>query len=268
MPPSRPATAGGCSRRPSLVAHGRGELDDHLHDRAGAEAEQERGEAGVEGRRADPRAEHRGRAGDQPEHGQPRERRRLAWRPARRSPGPRSCCAARSPRPGRLPERARRSRTPTRWRRPRRGCAARSRPRRAARDGGRSAPLLPPALEPLRRRRVSARNATAAPTKHERGAAERLRALAGELEALERRVDREEREQPDRQRHHDAQRAGRDAAHPRQPQHPERDRDHADVDAEQRHQPEEARRRSRASPTAAAISWAIVPPVEVTSTTS
>ncbi len=78
-----------------------------------------------------------------------------------------------------------------------------------------------------------------APEQHQRGAAERLRALAREVEALQRRVDRQEAEQPDRQRQHDAQPGRRDAPDPRQPQHPQRDRDHADVDAEQRHQPEE-----------------------------
>ena len=101
---------------------------------------------------------------------------------------------------------------------------------RAARPRSRSHALTP----------VSARNETAAPMKTSACAAERLRALAGELEALERRVDREEPEQPDGQRHDEAHPAGRDPADPRQPQHPERDRDDADVDAEQRHQAEEA----------------------------
>ena len=67
MPASRPATATGCSVRPlSSRSDGR-ELHDDLDDRAGAEAEQERGDARVVGGRADPRAEHRGRAGDQAE---------------------------------------------------------------------------------------------------------------------------------------------------------------------------------------------------------
>ena len=82
---------------------------------------------------------------------------------------------------------------------------------------------------------------------HERRAAERLRALAGELEALERRVDRQEGEQPDRERHHAAQPGGRDAPDPGQPEHAERDRDHADVDPEQRHQAEEREVGRRAS---------------------
>ena len=42
---------------------------------------------------------------------------------------------------------------------------------------------------------------------------------------LERRVDRQEGEQADRERHHRLHPRGRDAAHPGQPQHPDRDRD-------------------------------------------
>ena len=71
IPASRPETATGCSVRPVVVAQRRRELHDHLDDRAGAEAEQERGEAGVERRGADPGAEHGGRAGDQAEQRQP-----------------------------------------------------------------------------------------------------------------------------------------------------------------------------------------------------
>ena len=47
-------------------------------------------------------------------------------------------------------------------------------------------------------------------------------------------------EQPDRERHQDAQPARVDAPHERQPQHPERDRHDAHVEPEQRHQPVEA----------------------------
>ena len=71
--------------------------------------------------------------------------------------------------------------------------------------------------------------------------------VAGDLEALERRVDGEEGEQPDRERDQHAQPVGGDAAHERQPEHSEADRDHPDVDAEQRHQAVEGRRRRRAS---------------------
>ena len=86
---------------------------------------------------------------------------------------------------------------------------------------------------------VSARIGDPRADQHERAAAERLRALGGQLEALERRVDGQERQQADRQRHHQPQPDRRDPPHPRQPQHPERDRDHADVDPQQREQPEE-----------------------------
>ena len=51
-------------------------------------------------------------------------------------------------------------------------------------------------------------NAITRADEHERRAAERLRALAGQLEALERRVDREEGEQADGQRHHGPQQPG------------------------------------------------------------
>ena len=210
--------------------------------------------AGVERRGADPGAEHRGRAGDQPEHGEPRRATAAPRRAARRSPGPRSCCAARSRRRGRRPARARRRRTTTPIATPSpRLC----RPMPTATSSARWRALARPArraLQPLADARQREERDGGA-DQHERRAAERLRALAGELEALERRVDRQEREQADGQRHHDAQPAGRDAAHPRQPQHPERDRDHADVEAEQRHQAEEdevvarasrPRRRSRA----------------------
>ncbi len=54
-----------------LVADERRELDDHLGDRSGADAEQERDDAAVEGRGADPGAEDRGAAGQQAEAGEP-----------------------------------------------------------------------------------------------------------------------------------------------------------------------------------------------------
>ena len=74
MPPRMPVTAAGCSVRPSSSRSDGHQRDDHLDDRAGAEAEQERGQRGVVGGRADPRAEHRGRARDQPQRDQPAER--------------------------------------------------------------------------------------------------------------------------------------------------------------------------------------------------
>ena len=74
---------------------------------------------------------------------------------------------------------------------------------------------------------------------HERGSAERLGALAGQLEALQRGVDGQVGQQAHGEGHDRAQPAGRDAADPRQPQHSQRDRDDADVDPEQGHQPEE-----------------------------
>jgi hypothetical protein len=63
--------------------------------------------------------------------------------------------------------------------------------------------------------------------------------LAGDLERLERRVDGEEPEQADRGGEQDADPGRVDAAHERQPQHAERHRDDADVEPEQRHEPEE-----------------------------
>ena len=73
----------------------------------------------------------------------------------------------------------------------------------------------------------------------EAGAAERLGALAGDLERLERRVDGQEAQQADRRGHQDADPGGVDAAHERQPQHAQRHRDDADVEPEQRHEAEE-----------------------------
>ena len=101
-----------------------------------------------------------------------------------------------------------------------------------------SEPALAPACAPARRRSrshaltpVSERNATAAPMKTSAWPPNACEPCAAEVEALERRVDREEAEQADRQRHDEAHPGRRDAPDPRQPQHPERDRDDADVDA-------------------------------------
>ena len=232
MPPRMPVTAAGCSTRPSSSRRRRHQRDDHLHDRAGPEAEQERGQRGVVGRRADPGAEHRGRAREQAQRDQPAERgARLRERRDDRQPLGR--VVDREPDDQ---ERAQRERAG----------GVRGADRHAL------AEVVQP--DPDRdQRRGTCRRAPAQPGRdaaqhqvgddradeHERRAAERLRALAGQLEALERRVDGQEREQPDGQRHQPAQPHGRHAPQPRQPQHAERDRDHADVDPEQRHQPEE-----------------------------
>jgi hypothetical protein len=71
------------------------------------------------------------------------------------------------------------------------------------------------------------------------GAAECLCPLARDLERLERGIQREEGQQADGRGKQEPNPGRVDPAHERQPQHPERDRDDADVDAEQRHQPEE-----------------------------
>ena len=81
----------------------------------------------------------------------------------------------------------------------------------------------------------------------ERRPAEGLRPAACDVESLERRVDREESEQPDRQGDQHPYRALADTADERQPEHAERDRDDADVEAEQGHQPVEAEVGARAS---------------------
>ena len=75
MPGQQAGDGDGMQRATLVVAQGRCELHDHLDDRAGAEAEQERGEAGVERGRPDPRAEHGGRPRDQAEERQPPDRR-------------------------------------------------------------------------------------------------------------------------------------------------------------------------------------------------
>jgi hypothetical protein len=74
----------------------------------------------------------------------------------------------------------------------------------------------------------------------QQGAAERPGPALGDLGALEVGVEREEAEQPDRQRHEEAQPVLADAAQEREEEHAERDGDHADVEAEQRHEPVEA----------------------------
>ncbi len=101
---------------------------------------------------------------------------------------------------------------------------------------------------PPRRRRpcshastpLSSRYDVRPPRNTQRYAAECLRALARDVDALQRGVDREERQQPDGEGHQDPQPARVDAPHERQPQHPERDGHDAHVEPEQGHQPVEA----------------------------
>ncbi len=78
------------------------------------------------------------------------------------------------------------------------------------------------------------------PEEHERRPAERLRARAAELHALEQRVDPEPGEQADREGQQELHPAPVDPADPGQPEHADRHRDHADVEADQRHQAVEA----------------------------
>ena len=105
-----------------------------------------------------------------------------------------------------------------------------------AASAGRS--VLPAALQPcLHPAQQQVRREPA--QEHEGCAAEGLRALARDVDALQGRVDREERQQPHGESHQDAQPARVDAPHERQPQHPERDGHDAHVEPEQRHQPVE-----------------------------
>ena len=252
--------------RPASSRSDRGELDDHLDDRAGAEAEQERGEAGVERRGADPRAEHRGRARDQPEQREPaRASGWLVRDRARRWPAPRWCCGARSRRRGRRRARARRPRRRSRSPRPRRGCAGRCRratssasvPRRAARRRrGAAAPAQPRRharqhQEGDRPRRCS--TSAAPPNACEPSPASSRPSSVASI-AEERRAGR-----PSAPSRRAASAGGMRRIHGSHSM-PERDRDHADVDAEQRHQPEEGRGPSSGVSTATGISCAIVPP--------
>ena len=75
---------------------------------------------------------------------------------------------------------------------------------------------------------------------HQRSAAERLGARGAQLEPLERGVDAEEDEQPDREREQELEPAPVELPHPRQPEHPDRHRDDPDVEADQPHQAVEA----------------------------
>ena len=233
MPPRMPVTAAGCSVRPLVVAQGRDERDDHLHDRARAEAEQERGDRRVVGGRADPGAEHRRRAREQPERGQlPSDARSRASGATIASPSvvlwianpttrnaPRASAPAEYAAPIATP-------SPRLWSpMPTATSSGASRPTR----GGRATRTRPPGTgtPPPRRRTPAPRRRTpASPRRPARSPSKR-------------RVDGEERQQPDRQRHQRPQPLRRHAPQPRQPEHPERDRDHAHVDAQQRHQPEE-----------------------------
>ena len=183
-----------------------------------------------------------GAPGDQAERGEPADATGARAPAARRSRGPRSCCGSRSRRRG-----TRRARAPDRVRGSDRNALTEvvqpdpgrdEQRQRPAGDAGRAAPSAAACVEPGRH--AAEQQVGDGRAEHdERRAAERLRAGSGEVEALERRVDRKEPEQPDGERHDPAQPVGRDAPDPREPEHPERDRDHPDVDAEQRHQPEE-----------------------------
>ena len=245
---SRPPDGERVQQPAGAVANGGRDLDHHLGDRAGAEAEHERGEAGVEGRGADPGAEHRGRARQQAEQREPAEARPgLLRHRAPRSPAPRWCCAARSRRRAWRRAPATRSRRPIRSQAPPPGCAGRCRAPPGTRPGSRRLRARRPRLAIRRRavraasvhpreREVGARRAQP----DERGAPERLRALAGDLRALEQRVHAEEGEQADGERQQEPDPARVDAADPGQPEHPDGHRDHPHVDADQRHQAVEA----------------------------
>ena len=106
-PTITPPAVAGVAEPALVVAHRRRDLHDHLGDRTRAQPEHERRGAGVEGRRAQPRA-HARRA-RRPAARVPRSRRseprgssRHAPR-APRSPAPRWCCAGRSRRSRQAP---------------------------------------------------------------------------------------------------------------------------------------------------------------------
>ena len=205
-PARMPATLERVQRAPGAVADRRDELLDHLHDRAGAGAEQEGGDARVEGRRADPGAEDRRRAGDQ---------RRAARAAARRGgcaatgatiarPSVVLCSA--KPITRKAPSDERPDGVGGADREPLAEVVQPDRDRHQQREaaGRRAARPARPSAARVRRAMPARRSAPGrtidAAEEDERRAAERLRALLGDVEALERGVDREEAEQPDRQR--------------------------------------------------------------------
>ena len=250
MPTSMPGDRGRVEQPPVLVAHRGRDLHDHPHDRADADAEQQRRQARVEGGGADPGAEDRRRAGDQAERRAGARARPLAARRRRRaaaprSPAPRWCCGSRSRRRGRRPAPAPRSRRRSRSPAPRRGCAGRSRSRPAA--PGRRRRRQPRRAARLRRRQPGV-DARPAPGRRRgrrgrrgwcrrRRPAPRRRSPAPRAPAsIARKASR-----PTVKAISGADPAPPEAAEEGQPEHPEADRDHADVDPQQRHQAVEAR---------------------------
>ena len=241
MPPRMPVTAVGCSVRPSSSRRDGHQRHDHLHDRARPEAEQERRDRRVVGARADPRAEHRRAAREQPRRGQPPER---GARPRERRDDrqPLGRVVDREPD---HEERAERERAGGVGGADRHALAEVVQPD----PGGderrrRPARRAPPATT---RRRSANRYATPAPMKTSAAPPNACEPSPASSSPSSVASTARNAEQPDGQRHQPAQPRGRHAPQPRQPEHPERDRDHAHVEAQQRHQPEEAERRRTAS---------------------
>ena len=230
--------------RPALaVAQRRGELDDDLRDRSRAEAEQEGREARVERRGADPRAEDGRRSCDQPEQREARGGRAPAARAGATIASPSVVLCSAKPTTRKAPSAS----APTEYAAP----IATPSPRlcrpmptamssasvapdapacRAPRGAGPSATPSRPSARGRRRRRRRARASRRRRPASPRPRARRPRASRRSPRKASR---------PTVSAMIAAQPARRDAPHPRQPEHPERDGDDADVDPEQRHQPEE-----------------------------